>query len=125
VDLDRPSVKRKLELISRHFAQQGRAYRVITEREIRREPLHGNLQRLWDALRAAGITCAVHSALDVLSPQQQYTLSSLVPLLGGERTVYALIAMGRLRTNMEELLCPTSAVWLAENTEAGDGSFSI
>ena len=51
--------------------------------------------------------------------------ADLVPLLGDEKTVYAFIALGRLRTNLEARLSRASPVWTLENTEAGDGAFSI
>lgn len=124
-DLARPSIKRKLALIAMRYAELGRTYRVITEHEIRREPLHGNLQLLWEALRAMVIPPAAHRAVGELSPQRVYTVADLVPLLGDEKTVYAFIALGRLRTNLEARLNRASPVWTLENTEAGDGAFSI
>lgn len=124
-DLARPSIKRKLALIAMRYAELGRTYRVITEHEIRREPLHGNLQLLWEAVRAMVIPPAAHRAVGELSPQRVYTVADLVPLLGDEKTVYAFIALGRLRTNLEARLNRESPVWTLENTEAGDGAFSI
>jgi len=124
-DMTRPSVKRKLELIAAHYASQGRAYRVITEEEIRREPLHSNLQRLWDASRAFEITASVHLAVDELSSLNVYTVVTLAQMLGSEQVIFALIAMGRLRANLEEPLNSSSSVWTPNNTEAGDGAFSI
>lgn len=124
-DLARPSIKRKLALIAMRYAELGRTYRVITEHEIRREPLHGNLQLLWEAVRAMVIPPAAHCAVGELSPQRTYTVADLVPLLGDEKTVYAFIALGRLRTDLEARLNRASPVWTLENTEAGDGAFSI
>lgn len=125
VDLLRPTIKRKLALIALRYAERGRPYRVITEQEIRREPLHSNLQKLWEAIRALEIPGDAHAAVDELNSRQIYTVASLAPLVGNEQMVYALIALGRLRTNLEERLTSTSAVWTAENKGAGDGSFSI
>ncbi len=124
-DLARPSIKRKLALIAMRYAELGRTYRVITEHEIRREPLHSNLQLLWEAVRAIVLPPAAHCAVGELSPQRMYTVADLVPVLGNQQTVYALIALGRLRTNLEVQMNQTSFVWTPDNLEAGDGAFSI
>lgn len=124
-DLARPSIKRKLALIAAHYAHQGRDYRVITEDVIRRQPLHANLQKLWDFVRAFQISTSVHAAVDGLSSQRVYTVAALAQMLGSEQVVIALIATGRLRANLEEPLTSTSNVWIPNNREAGDGSFPI
>lgn len=124
-DLARSSIQRKLGLIAVHYANQGRDYRVITEVSIRREPLHGNLQRLWEATRAFEINSSVHEVVDVLSSKHVYTLATLARLLGNEQAGLALIATGRLRANLDEPLTPAASVWIPNNREAGDGSFSI
>lgn len=124
-DLARSSIKRKLGLIAAHYANRGRDYRVITEMRIRREPLHGNLKRLWEATRAFQITDSVHAVVDGLSGEHVYTVATLACLLGNEQTGLALIATGRLRANLEKPLTSASSVWLPNNREAGDGSFPI
>lgn len=124
-DLARPSVKRKLGLIAAHFADQGRDYRVITESTIHREPLHSNLQRLWESARAFVISSIVHSGIDDLSAHHVYSVATLARIFGSEQAAFALIAMGRLRANLEEPLTSATSVWIPTNREAGDGSFSI
>jgi hypothetical protein len=124
-DLHQPSMKRKLERIALHYANQGRAYRVITEREIRRAPLHANLQRIWDAGRAFEIPPRAHDVVDELSVMHVYTVATVARMVGGEQTVFALIGVGRLRANLEEQLSSASCVWTSNNREAGDGAFSI
>ena len=124
-DLARPSIKRKLGLIAAHYADQEREYRVITESVIRREPLHSNLQRLWESARALVISPIVHSVIDELSAHHVYSVTTLTRILGSEQAVFALIAKGRLRANFEEPLTSASSVWIPTNREAGDGSFSI
>lgn len=124
-DLARPSVSRKLELIAAHYASQGRTYRVLVDEEIRREPLHGNLQQLWEASRAFEIPGSAYQSVDELSSLCVYTVGTLAQTLGSEQVVFALIATGRLRANLEAPLNSTSSVWTPNNTEAGDGAFSI
>lgn len=125
IDLSRPKIRRKLELIALRFAELGRTYRILSEEQIRREPLHSNLEELWKATNAARVDTGVHSVVNGLSNQQLYTTEEISVLLGDEQIVRALIAHGRLRTNLEMPLGPASKVWTALNKEAGDGSFLI
>ncbi len=125
VDLSRTKIKRKLELIALRFAEQGRSYRVLCEDQIRREPLHTNLEELWKATKAVRIDPSVHSAVNGLSNHRLYTTAELSVLLGDEQMVRALIARGQLRTNLELQLTPESKVWTALNKEAGDGAFLL
>lgn len=124
-DLNRPSVREKLELISLHFEQQGRPYRVITETEIHRQPLRANLARLWDALRDVQVSDAARAVVLGLSPDRLYQSADLATEVGGEQVLLALIARGSLRIEFESLWTTASKVWLPQNREAGDGSFSI
>lgn len=125
IDLERPKIAKKLQLIALRFSEQKRPYRILTEKEIRREPLHGNLQRLWQAARATRIDISVHTAVDALSHQQLYTHDELLKIVNNEQVIYALIASGRLRTDLEKTLNQSSKVWTAFNQEAGDGSFFL
>lgn len=125
VDISRTKVKRKLELIALRFAEQGRTYRILSEDQIRREPLHTNLEALWKATKAARIDTSVHSVAHGLSNDQLYTTAELSVLLGNEQMVLAFIARGHLRTNLELQLTPTTKVWTAMNKEAGDGAFFL
>ena len=125
VDLSRSKIKRKLELIALRFAELGRRYRILTEDQIHREPLHTNLENLWEARKAVRIDTSVHSVVNGLSNDQLYTTTELSVLLGDEQMVLAFIARGHLRTNLELKLTPATKVWTALNKEAGDGAFFI
>ena len=125
VDLNRPSVKRKLGQIALRFSELGRPYRVITEGDIRREPLHSNLKRLWKSVRSIRIGRETLDVIDALSSRRSYTVRELAESLRSEQDVYALIGQGYLRTNLETELTANSKVWTATNEEAGDGAFSI
>lgn len=125
VDLSRTKIKRKLELIALRFSEQGRTYRVLSEDQIRREPLHTNLEELWKATKAVRIDTGAHSVVNGLSNQRLYTTAELSVLLGDEQMVRALIARGQLRTNLELQLTPESKVWTALNKEAGGGAFLL
>jgi hypothetical protein len=124
-DLNRPDTRRRLALIAMHYTELGKSYRVITEKVIRREPLLGNLQRLWEASRVFQVSSHARYMLKNLDAQRVYTVASLAGTLGGEAAVMALIATGRLRANLDEPLTSSARVWTPLNREAGDGSFSI
>ena len=49
--LDKPEVAEKYRWVAIHYAQQGENFRLVTEREARREPLLGNLKTLRPMLR--------------------------------------------------------------------------
>lgn len=125
VDLARPSIRRKLAQIALRFSELGRPYRVISEKEINREPLRQNLERLWKSVRSIRVDRDMQGAIDALSSQKTFTVGELATLLGGERWVHALIAKGSLRTDLESEMTPNSSVWTAKNQEAGDGAFPI
>lgn len=124
-DLRRRSVLGKLELIALHFEQKGLPYRVITETEIHRQPLHANVARLWDALRCTKISGEARVIVAGLMGDRLYRSYELVAQLGSEAVLLALIGSGALRTNLEADWTLESMVWHPKNTEAGDGSFSI
>lgn len=117
--------RQKLDLIARRFAEQGRAYRVLTEENIRREPLFGNLHLIREALLLNRSTDAPDEVLAVLKGDGVTSLGDLAHLLGSETAVLALIATGALRTDLEQSLSHRSLVWSPTTTEAGNGAFQI
>ena len=125
VDLNRPSISEKLGLIALRFAEQERPYRILTETQIRREPLRSNLQDLWEARRVACIGPEAAAAVDALGATQQFTLNSLTAVVGDKPLVLACIADGRLRADLEKPLGPDSLIWSSKNWEAGDGAFQL
>lgn len=125
VDLSRPKICKKLQLISLRFAEQKREYRIRTEEHIHREPLRKNLEALWEASRATRVDTGIHAVVSGLSDQRLYTLEELTVLLGNEQVVLALVACGRLRMDLESQRSLDSKIWTASNQEAGDGSFFI
>ena len=125
VDLQRSSVNEKLQLIALRFAEQERPYRILSETQIRREPLRSNLITLWNAYRATSIDSEISAAIDALCVTRQFTLNELVTSIGDKQLVQAAIASTRLRTDLEQPLGPESLVWSHKNVEAGDGAFSL
>jgi len=125
VDLNRPSVTEKLGLIALRFAEQERAYRILSEAQIRREPLRTNLHHLWEASRVARFSPETAATMDALEVTQQFTLIELMAVVGDKALVLAGIADGRLRTDLEKPLGPGSLIWSSKNCEAGDGAFQL
>ncbi|WP_159602394.1 TnsA endonuclease N-terminal domain-containing protein [Hydrogenophaga sp. PBL-H3] len=118
-------MQRKLGQIALSFARQGRPYRVLTDKEIRRQPLHANLLRLHDAHRATlPHTSEPHLPISV-ARNSAHVLGTWAEMLGSETIALGHIARGRLRTDLELALTSESLVWMPSYTEAGDGSFSL
>lgn len=123
--LARPSVRLKLDQIARHFEQQGRPYRVLTEVEVRRQPLHDNLKLLRNAQQQCCNRRDLQEMATSIDKNQRHSLQSLSAKLGSESAALYLIACGALRTDLEQPISPESVVWSASNMEAGHGAFFI
>ena len=125
VDLRRPSVSEKLQLIALRFAELERPYRILSETQIRREQLRSNLITLWNAHRVTSIDLVTSAAFDALCTKRRFTLNELTTHIGDKRLVLSAIASARLRADLEQPLGPRSLVWSSKNVEAGDGAFSL
>ena len=123
--LARASVRATLDDIAVHFERQSRAYRVLTELDVRRQPLHGNLRHLHEAQQASCASEDAQSMADGLDSSARYPLSDLIAMLGGKAAVLNLVATGVLRMDLEQPIAPNSKIWKATNTEAGHGAFHI
>jgi hypothetical protein len=123
--LARQSVRARLDEIARHFAAQGRSYRVISEETIRRQPLHDNLKLLERARQVQLDHPADEQLTEQLDPRRLYSLGELERLMGTDSAALNLVAKGLMRTDLERPLVCDSQLWLATNTEAGHGAFLI
>jgi hypothetical protein len=121
--LQRPDVKGKLEAVAHSLAEQGLRFRVLTEKELRREPLYGNLQRLHEAVRSHKVTGLLQSA--ALPSGQRWTLGQFIRSMANEAQAFALLGLGYLRADLEKELDDGASVWLEGCEEASDGSFRI
>ncbi len=119
-----PPTKRLLGMKAMAMQAQGKVYRVLTHAQIRQQPRFDNLKLLERHYRTS-LSPEVLQLLPGISRDQPFRIQDLAPSLGGKEVVFAAIACGVLRTDLNTPLNQESHVWHPNNTEAGDGSFSI
>ena len=121
--LEKPDVKAKLDAVARRFEEQGRAFRVLTEADIRREPLFSNLRRLHEVTRLArDVNELPPPALPV---GNKWSLGTFVRAMADEARAYTMLGLGHVRTDLEKELSEDSDICL-EGAEGGpDGAFRI
>jgi hypothetical protein len=107
--LARPDVARKLRAVADHYRRQGRDYRILTERSIRRDPLHRNLAVLARYQRRDD------SVEQVVSDVEQWLVSGGQPLgelceRVGSSVAYRLIAWGHVHCDLASPLTEQSQI---------------
>lgn len=107
--LARPDVAQKLRAVADHYRRQGRDYRILTDRTIRRDPLHRNLTLLGRFLKpAAGVE-------EVLPDLRAWLLQGNQPFSAvcdrfGASVAYRLIAGGYVHCDLMQPLTPQSRI---------------
>jgi hypothetical protein len=119
-----PPTQRLLGLKAMAMQAQGKVYRVLTHAQIRQQPRFDNLKLLERHYRTP-LNPEVMQLLRGISRNQRFRIQDLAPSLGGGDVVFSAISSGALRTDLNTPLNQESHVWHPDNTEAGDGSFSI
>lgn len=120
-ELSKKKTQKKYAAIAQRFQEQERTFRILTESDIRREPLHTNLRRIDDVTRG-------HKppADDVfLQGGPIWTLEDVTRQLGGIHEVLLRVRYGRLTFNFEEQLTSNSNLWIVEPKGGGHDPFSI
>jgi hypothetical protein len=118
-----PQLRDRLDRIAARFKEQGRLFKVMTDVDIRREPLLGNLKRLHEVTRLG------HDDIDqrlIAMPRgRTWTLGSFIRAMTDEARAFAMLGLGYIRADLEAELCDDTEVCL-EGTEGGpDGAFRI
>lgn len=125
VDLAKPHIKRKLEAVAKRLAEQGRPFRILTEKEIRRTPLFTNLQRLHASSKQRVSSSDLSHFVDKLSGGPVWTFLDIAGQLGSEAHALALIGSGWLRADLEQLITDDSKVWLPGSIGGGHDPFRL
>lgn len=118
--LDRPRVSAKLKHVASHYARQGKDFRVVTEQEIRREPLLGNLNVLQSVRRYRGADLPPKGLLQEVFSGGTLPFDDVARRIGRHQTL-VLIAQGVLGCDLERSLAESNPVFLRE----GDGDASV
>jgi TnsA endonuclease N terminal len=124
--LTKKDVREQLKGVSCRLAEQGRAFRILTEVEIRREPLFSNLKALHNANRKVTKTDAASALFERITGSVSWLLGALIVLLKGKNKVLQLIHSNHLMVNLEEALTNDTLVY-ASKAAGGtkNGSFFI
>lgn len=109
--LARPPVRARMEAIAAHYAQQGRKFRIATEREIRREPLLANVRMLTYLRDGRGHVLPSVAELAKVFEADTVPFSTIEAVLGRE-TVLRLLAASRLSCDLTRMLSSDTPVAL-------------
>ncbi|NHQ87306.1 hypothetical protein HA050_14410 [Iodobacter sp. HSC-16F04] len=112
--LARPSIRKKYEAIALHFQSIQSPYRIVTEVEIRREPLFSNLQLLAYAHAHPWHEQPTDFDLRMAFQGQTKLPLSAVQQFWNLGALYRMIATGRLSCNLELPLDGFSSIGLPE-----------
>lgn len=115
-----PKTRRKYELVARHYREQGRRFRMMTDSDYGKEPLHTNL-RLLNYHRTK-CTPGFDSGkfLGHLKAKEFSTVLEAAEFFSGVANVYRLIAIGGLAIDFDQPLVPESKVWIRREGECHD-----
>ena len=118
--LRNPKTRRKYELIARHYRDQGRRFRMMTDSDYGKEPLQTNLRILnyHRTKRPPGID--LPQLLQCLQRSDFSTVLEAAAFVGGVANVYRLIAIGALAIDFDQPLVPESMVWIRREGECHD-----
>lgn len=120
-ELSKKKTHQKYAAIAQRFQEQGRIFRILTENDIRREPLHTNLRRIDDITR--GHKLSIDGVL--LEGGPTWTLDDAARQLGGMHEVLLRIRFGSMTFNYEERLTSDSKLWIVDLKGGGHDPFSI
>lgn len=118
-------VRDKLQAIAKRFEEQGRRLRVMTEDEIRRQPLLTNLQRLHASSKHAAQETPDAQLAKTLSGGPHWKLGNLCIQLLGIHKVLRLVQSNHLQIDLEKPLSDDTEVWSSSTQGGTYGSFRI
>jgi TnsA endonuclease N terminal len=119
-------VRDQLKYVAARFAEQKRPFRVMTETDIRREPLFGNLKKMHKANKLASELVPTSVLLTKLAGGPSWLFGKLSNTLDGVNKLLRLVRSNHLQVDLESPLSSDAMVWLP-NTQGGtkNGSFHI
>jgi hypothetical protein len=123
-DLSYAPTRHLLGLKAMAMQAQGKTYRVLTPKLIRKQPRFGNL-KLLEAHMHLELSDQLQGKLKQLDIDAKHRIADVAHYLGSMPKVFGALAVGVLRVDLELPLDENSLVWHPHHKEAGDGSFSI
>jgi hypothetical protein len=118
-------VREKLQSVAKRFEEQGRHFRVMTEEDIRREPLLSNLKSIHESSKHSAQAVPDAQLIGTLSGGPFWTLSTLVGHFNGIQKVLRLVCSNHLRIDLEKPLTDDCDVWAPNAQGDSNGAFRI
>jgi hypothetical protein len=118
-------VREKFQSVAKRFEEQGRHFRVLTDEDIRREPLLSNLNKVHQSSKHAAQEMPDAQLIDTLSGGPFWELSNLVQQFKGIQRVLRLVSSKHLRIDLEKPLTDDCEVWISTAQGGCNGSFRI
>lgn len=115
----------KLQAIAKRFEEQDRRFRVMTEHDIRREPLLTNLKRIHASSKRASQELPNEQLIKSLLGGPHWKLADLSVQLRGVQRVLRLVQSNHLSIEFETPLTDQSDVWSSSIQGGRYGSFLI
>lgn len=107
--LANPKIAAKYRAITEHYRRSGEQFHIVTERELRREPLQANVRKLSYLRGRARRDLPTIDALCRLLGHDPRTLSSVEACMG-QATAWQLLAVGRLVCDLTQTITPNTLV---------------
>lgn len=124
-DLKKKKVAAKLQAVAKRFEEQGRRFRVMTEEDIRRQPLLSNLKAIFRSGQRWALHASDADTARTLTGGPTWALGNLVDQLGGVHRVLRLVGSNHLRLNVEAPFSDDSVVSLVNNRGGAHGTFCL
>lgn len=118
-------VQEKLQAVAKRFEEQGRHFRVMTEQDIRREPLFANLKSIHQSTKLAAQAVPDAQLFGKLSGGPIWKLANIAGLVKGIKNVLRLVRSNHLHMDLEKPLTDDSDVWTSTARGGANGSFRI
>lgn len=109
--LNNPALRYKYELIANRYCEQDRAFRIVTDEFIRVEPFAGNLKLLHSHYRRRPEPNEISDLLAQLGKHVFHTFSDVAQRIS-IKSVFRLLALGILQTDVHIKIDMNSPVWL-------------
>ncbi|HLO63534.1 MAG TPA: TnsA endonuclease N-terminal domain-containing protein [Azonexus sp.] len=114
--LEKPVLTEKYRHIARHYQERGQAFRMVTEHQVRTEPLLGNLRLLQRIRRKPADMFEILSRLPELQAGIRLPFAVVEARIGRD-TLLALIAHGVLRCDLRANLAGTNPISLSQGAD--------
>lgn len=124
-DLASKKARDKYKAVAQRFEEQGRRFRIMTELDIRREPLLSNLQHIHRGGKRIAQTESEVQLAKTLAGSSHLTLANAVAQLKGLHNVLRLVRSNHLLVNLEVPLSDDSDIFLTKKEGGHHGAFRI